>query len=50
MSDSNDFSAPPALANAMGQPIKAPLRQIPPDISSVSDYARHAIAHIEAKS
>lgn len=50
MSDSNDFSAPPALANAMGQPIKAPLQQIPPDISSVSDYARHAIAHIEAKS
>lgn len=34
--------------NALGEPVRAPLTQIPADIACAADYERHAIHHIEA--
>lgn len=34
--------------NALGQPVEPPLRQIPPELGSLADYARLAQRHTEA--
>ena len=37
-----------AALNALGDPLRAPLPQLPADIACACDYERHAIHHVEA--
>lgn len=37
-----------ATLNALGEAVRAPHAQIPPDIACAADYERHAVHHIEA--
>lgn len=47
MSDAGNRFPAAGPQNALGEPVRAALPQIPDGIRSLPDYARHAMAHIE---